>query len=81
MEKKQKLIRANFLIDEDQWMLFRTLCSRVTTIDDDGTKRQATASDVLRELIWEWTDENKHLLSEALKDLERIHKIPEEREE
>jgi hypothetical protein len=79
--EKDKIVRATFEISQTEWLLFKTLASRVMTVDDDGTKRPSTASDILRELIWEWTDENRHLLSEALEDLARIHKLPEDKEE
>lgn len=80
-EPREKIIRATFLIDQTEWLLFKTLASRVNTVDDDGTKRPSTASDILRELIWEWTSENGHLLNEALEELAKIHKLPKDKEE
>jgi hypothetical protein len=79
--EKDKIIRATFEISQTEWLLFKTLASRVMTVDDDGTKRPSTASDILRELIWSWTDEHKNLLHQALEELAKIHELPEEKKE
>jgi hypothetical protein len=81
MESKSKMIRASFLVHEHEWQLFRTLCSRLKVVGDDGSTRQATASDELREYIWAFNDEQRHLLTDALQELEKTHPLPEEEKE
>jgi hypothetical protein len=41
------------------------MCAKLKAIEK-GKERQATASDVLRELIYDWIIENKGILNEVL---------------
>jgi len=63
-------MRANFNIESDTWLIFKTMCAKLKAIEK-GKKRQATASDVLRELIYDWIIENKGILNEVL-DMKKI---------
>jgi hypothetical protein len=64
-------MRANFNIEKDTWTIFKTMCSKLKAIEK-GKERQATATDVLKELIFEWITEHENLLNEVLEDMKKI---------
>jgi hypothetical protein len=64
-------MRANFNIERDTWTVFKTMCSKLKAIEK-GKERQATATDVLKELINDWIIENEKLLNEVLEDMKKI---------
>jgi hypothetical protein len=66
------MVKADFNIDNDTWIIFKAMTSKLKVTDKDGRKRQATASDVLRELIFEWITDNSELLNDVLKHLQKI---------
>lgn len=76
-------MRANINIERDTWIVFKTMCNKLKAVDH-GKERQATATDVLKELINEWIIEHKNLLDEVLEDMKKIGtqvKIEEWKEE
>ena len=66
-----KIIRANFNIERDTWLIFKTMCAKLKAVEH-GKERQATASDSLRELIYDWIIEHENLLNEVLEDLKKM---------
>jgi len=64
-------MRANFNIERDTWTVFKTMCNKLKAVEE-GKERQATATDVLKELINEWIIENENLLTEVLEDMKKI---------
>lgn len=56
---RPNVTRANFLIPTDEWTVFKLVSGRHMAFDvDKKTTRQANASDVLREFIVCYIDEN-----------------------
>jgi len=64
--------RANFNIDRDLWFIFKTMANKYKAVNENGRERQATATDILEELIYEWITEHKHLIEELLKELREL---------
>ena len=64
-------MRANFNIEREAWLIFKTMCGKLKAVEH-GKRRQATATDVLIELIYEWIGDNKNLLNEVLEDMKKI---------
>lgn len=69
---KKNEIRANFIIPRNEWQLFRAMCGKYKAFTPEGKDRQATAADVLRELIYEWMLEHKDLLKNMTEDLKKL---------
>jgi hypothetical protein len=68
---KSTEIRANFIIPRDEWQLFRAMVGKYKAFTPEGKERQATAADVLRELIHEWMIEHKDILKQMTEDLKK----------
>lgn len=65
--------RANFNIDRDLWFIFRTIVGKQKAIGDDGKRRQAKPTDVLKEFIVEYIGENQDKLKEILEEAKRLN--------
>lgn len=76
-------MRANVIVDRDTWLTFKMMAGKYEVVED-GKRRQATASDVVRELIADWMIEHKHLIPKLIEELKhsspnsRIRKFLEE---
>ena len=66
-----KMMRANFKIERDTWLIFKTMASKLKAIEN-GKQREATATDVLKELISEWITQHESLLKDVLEDLKKV---------
>ena len=64
-------MRANLNIERDTWLIFKTMCAKLKAVDE-GKERQATATDVLKELIYEWIMEHENLLDDVLEDMKKV---------
>ena len=64
-------MKANFNIEKDTWIVFKTMCSKLKAIEH-GKERSATATDILKELIFEWITDHENLLNEVLEDMKKI---------
>lgn len=64
-------MRANFNIERETWLIFKTMCGKLKAVEH-GKRRQATATDVLKELIFDWITDNENLLNEVLEDMKKI---------
>jgi hypothetical protein len=64
-------IRANFLIPRNEWRLFRAMVQKYKAFTSEGKERQATTSDVLRELIHDWMIEHKDVLKDMTEEMKK----------
>jgi len=65
------MIRANFNLERDAWLIFKTMSAKLKTVEH-GKERSATATDVLRELIYDWITEHESLLNDVLEDMKKM---------
>jgi len=68
---KSTQIRANFIIPRSEWQLFRAMVQKQKAFTSEGKERQATTSDVLRELIYDWMHENQNVLKDMTEELKK----------
>jgi len=64
-------MRANFNIERNTWTVFKTMCAKLKAVEH-GKERSATATDILKELIFEWITDHENLLNEVLEDMKKI---------
>lgn len=69
---KNDTVRANINVNKLEWELFKILSSKHLTHNDDGSLTPTTASNTIREFIWEYLTEESHHCKELLEELKKI---------
>lgn len=59
------------MMPRSEWQLFRAMTAKLKAFNSEGKERQATTSDVLRELIHDWIHEHQDVLKDMTEELKK----------